>query len=158
MASLYEMTQQVKELYDLLQSDEIDSETFADTFEAMSADKIEGYCQIIRQLSADEDMFKAEIDRLSKRKKVCKNAQARLKQRLMDYLTTADVDRIKAGTFTVSISSTPSVNITDEEKIPNEYRIAQPYKIDKNAIKTALRTDITVPGAEIVYTKGVRIR
>ncbi|MCQ2485728.1 MAG: siphovirus Gp157 family protein [Clostridia bacterium] len=141
-----------------MQSDEIDSETFADTFEAMSADKIEGYCQIIRQLSADEGMFKAEIDRLNKHKKVCENAQARLKQRLIDYLTTADVDRIKAGTFTVSVSSTPSVNITDEEKIPNEYRIAQPYKIDKNAIKTALRTDITVPGAEIVYTKGVRIR
>ncbi len=158
MASLYEMTQQVKELYDLLQSDEIDSETFADTFEAMSADKIEGYCQIIRQLSADEEMFKIEIDRLNKRKKVCENAQTRLKQRLIDYLTTADVDRIKAGTFTVSVSSTPSVNITDEEKIPNEYRIAQPYKIDKNAIKTALRTDITVPGAEIVYTKGIRIR
>ena len=158
MATLYEMTKEVETLYALLQNDEIDEQTFADTFEAMSADKIEGYCQIIRQLSADEEMFKAEIDRLSKRKKICENAQTRLKQRLMDYLTTADVDRIKAGTFTVSVSSTPSVNITDEEKIPNEYRIAQPYKIDKNAIKTALRTDITVPGAEIVYTKGVRIR
>lgn len=158
MASLYDMTQQVKELYELLQNDEIDSEVFADTFEAMSADKIEGYCQIIRQLSADEDMFKAEIERLSKRKKVCENSQARLKQRLIEYFDTADVDKIKAGTFTVSVASTPSVNITDDEKIPSEYRIPQPDKIDKCAIKTALRTDITVPGAEIVYTKGVRIR
>ena len=83
MASLYEMTQQVKELYEMLQTDEIDSETFADTFEAMSADKIEGYCQIIRQLSADEEMFKSEIERLSKHKKVCENAQTRLKQRLL---------------------------------------------------------------------------
>ena len=158
MATLYEMTKEVETLYALLQNDEIDSETFADTFEAMSADKIEGYCQIIRQLSADEEMFKSEIDRLSKRKKVCENAQTRLKQRLIDYLTTADVDRIKAGTFTVSVSSTPSVNITDENLIPSEYKVPQPDKIDKCAIKTALRTDITVLGAEIVYTKGVRIR
>ena len=69
MATLYEMTKEVANLYSLLQNDEIDEQTFADTFEAMSADKIEGYCQIIRQLSADEEMFKSEIDRLSKRKK-----------------------------------------------------------------------------------------
>ena len=47
MASLYEMTKEVECLYSMLQNDEIDEETFADTFEAMSADKIEGYCQII---------------------------------------------------------------------------------------------------------------
>ena len=158
MATLYEMTKEVETLYSLLQNDEIDEQTFADTFEAMSTDKIEGYCQVIRQLSADEGMFKAEIDRLSKRKKVCENAQARLKERMVDYLTAANIDRINTGTFLVSIASTPSVNITDEEKIPIEYRISQPYKIDKNAIKTALRTDISVPGAEIIYTKGVRIR
>ena len=158
MATLYEMTKEVANLYSMLQNDEIDEQTFADTFEAMSADKIEGYCQIIRQLSADEEMFKAEIDRLNKRKKVCENAQARLKERMVDYLTAANIDRINTGTFLVSVASTPSVNITDAEKIPAEYRIAQPDKIDKCAIKTALRTDISVPGAEIIFTKGVRIR
>ena len=158
MATLYEMTKDVAELYGLLQNDEIDEQTFADTFEAMSADKIEGYCQIIRQLSADEEMFKSEIDRLSKRKKVCENAQARLKERMVGYLTAANIDRINTGTFLVSIASTPSVNITDESIIPAEYRIAQPDKIDKCAIKTALRTDIPVPGAEIIFTKGIRIR
>ena len=81
MATLYEMTKEVENLYALLQNEEIDSQTFADTFEAMSVDKIEGYCQIIRQLSSDEAMFKAEIDRLSKRKKVCENAQAIIKKR-----------------------------------------------------------------------------
>lgn len=158
MATLYEMTKEVETLYSLLQNEEIDSQTFADTFEAMSADKIEGYCQIIRQLSADEEMFKSEIDRLSKRKKVCENAQARLKERMVGYFEAAGVDRMNTGTFLVSVASTPSVNITDEEKIPAEYRIAQPDKIDKYAIKTALRTDISVPGAEIIFTKGVRIR
>lgn len=158
MATLYEMTKEVANLYSMLQNDEIDEQTFADTFEAMSADKIEGYCQIIRQLSADEEMFKAEIERLSKRKKVCENAQARLKERMVGYFEAAGVDRINTGTFLVSVASTPSVNIIDEEKIPAEYRIAQPDKIDKCAIKTALRTDISVPGAEIIFTKGVRIR
>ena len=158
MATLYEMTKEVENLYALLQNEEIDSQTFADTFEAMSADKLEGYCQILRQLSSDEEMFKAEIDRLNKRKKVCENAQARLKERMVAYFEASGVDRINTGTFLVSIASTPSVNITDAEKIPAEYRIAQPDKIDKCAIKTALRTDISVPGAEIIFTKGIRIR
>ena len=158
MATLYEMTKEVETLYSLLQNEEIDSQTFADTFEAMSADKLEGYCQIIRQLSSDEEMFKAEIERLSKRKKVCENARAKLKERMVAYFETAGVDRINTGTFLVSVASTPSVNITDESIIPAEYRIPQPDKIDKCAIKTALRTDISVPGAEIIFTKGVRIR
>lgn len=158
MATLYEMTKEVANLYSLLQNDEIDEQTFADTFEAMSADKLEGYCQIIRQLSSDEEMFKAEIERLSKRKKVCENARAKLKERMVAYFEAAGVDRINTGTFLVSIASTPSVNITDESIIPAEYRIAQPDKIDKCTIKTALRTDVTVPGAEIIFTKGIRIR
>ena len=77
---------------------------------------------------------------------------------MVDYLTAANIDRINTGTFLVSVASTPSVNITDESIIPAEYRIPQPDKIDKCAIKTALRTDISVPGAEIIFTKGIRIR
>ena len=126
---------------------------FYDCFSLIYLCVFESYCYILRQLSADEEMFKNEIDRLTKRKKVCKNAQARLKERMTDYLSSTNIDRINTGTFLVSVASTPSVNITDENIIPQEYRIAQPDKIDKCAIKTALKTGITVPGAEIIYTK-----
>ena len=157
MASLYDMTKQTGELYELLQNDEIDETVYLDTIEAMTAEKLEGYCQIIRQLSADEEMFKAEIDRLTKRKKVCENAQLRLKKRMVDFFEASGIDKLSAGTFKISTAVTQAVNITDESIIPVEFKIAQPDKIDKTAIKTALRTG-DVPGAEIVFNKGVRIR
>lgn len=157
MASLYDMTKQTEELYELLQNDEIDEAVYLDTIEAMTAEKLEGYCQIIRQLSADEEMFKAEIDRLSKRKKVCENAQTRLKKRMVDFFEASGIDKLSAGTFKISTAVTQAVNIVDESLVPSSFRIPQPDKIDKTAIKTALRTG-DVPGAEIIFNKGVRIR
>ena len=37
MASLYDMTKQTEELYELLQNDEIDETVYLDTIEAMTA-------------------------------------------------------------------------------------------------------------------------
>ena len=51
MATLFEMTQQATELYEMLQAEEIDEQTFSDTLEAMgTGEKIEGYCQVIKQV------------------------------------------------------------------------------------------------------------
>ena len=49
MATLYELTNQANALYELLQGEEIDEQTFNDTLEAMGAgEKIESYCKIIK--------------------------------------------------------------------------------------------------------------
>ena len=71
--TLYEFTGAAKDLYALLENDEIDEQTFHDTLEAIGAeDKVESYCQIISQLEADKAelvdakiaVLQGEIDRL----------------------------------------------------------------------------------------------
>ena len=159
MSTLYQMTAQAGELYELLQGEIIDEQTFKDTLEAIGTEeKIEGYCQVIKNLQADLDMFKAEADRIADRMKPIKNNIDRMKESLLAFLKVSGQDKVKAGTFAVSIGTSKATNILDEALIPTEYKTPQPDKIDKTAIKKAIESGLTVAGAEIIINEGVRIR
>lgn len=160
MSTLYQMTAQAGELYELLQGEIIDEQTFKDTLEAIGTEeKIEGYCQVIKNLQADLDMFKAEADRIADRMKPIKNNIDRMKESLLAFLKASGQDKVKAGTFAVSIGTSKATNILDEALIPNQYKTVETViKIDKNAIKSDIDNGVKVAGAEIIINEGVRIR
>lgn len=159
MASLYEFTAAANELYELLQSEEIDDQTFLDTLEAMGAnDKVESYCQIIKQFQNDVEMYKSEIDRVTAKKRAAENAIDRMKNALLNFMKQSGQKKVSAGTFIVSTANSQSVNIIDESKLPKEYLIEQPPKVDKAGIKKAISGGAVIDGAEIVVNEGVRIR
>lgn len=159
MATLYELTAQANALYEMLQNDEIDEQTFNDTLEAMEADvKVENYCKVIKQFQADAEMFKTEIDRLTARKKAAENAIERMKGALLMFLQGSGQEKVKTGLFSVSTAKTQAVCITDENAIPCKYLVEQPPKIDKMSIKDALKAGEEVNGAALVVNVGVRIR
>lgn len=158
MANLFEMTQQAKALYAMLQTEEIDEQTFADTLEAIGAeDKIEGYCQVIKQLQADEEMFAQEAKRIAARKQTISNSIERMKSALKEFLLSTGQNKAKAGTFSVNISSRESVNVFDVSRIPPIYINLQPQP-DKRAIKEAIENGEKIDGAEIVSKHSIAIR
>jgi hypothetical protein len=159
MATLYELTAQANTLYEMLQNEEIDEQTFNDTLEALETDvKVENYCKVIKQFQADAEMFKGEIDRLTARKKTAENAIERMKNALLMFLTATGQEKVKAGSFSVATATTQAVQITDETLIPCAFLVEQPPKIDKIGIKNALKTGTKIDGAVLVDNKGVRIR
>lgn len=159
MATLYEMTAQAQELYELLQNEVIDEQVFLDTLEAIGTEeKIEGYCHVIKELQGDLDKFKTESDRLAARMKTTKNGIDRMKESLLTFLRASGQDKVKAGTFSVSVGTSKATNILDESLIPAEYKTPQPDKIDKTAIKKAIESGLDVTGAEIIINESVRIR
>ena len=153
------MTAQASALYELLQNEEIDEQVFNDTLEAIGTEeKIEGYCQVIKELQGDFDKFKAESDRLTARMKTAKNSIDRMKDSLLAFLQASGQSKVKAGTFAVSIGQSKATNIVDESLIPAEFKTPQPDKIDKTAIKKAIESSVAVSGAEIIINESVRIR
>ena len=159
MGKLYEMTTQAIDLYELLQNEDIDEQTFLDTLEAMGAgEKVESYCHVLKELQADFEKFKAESERLAARMKTAKNGIERMKTSLMDFLKATGQSKVNAGTFTVSIGTSKATNILDESLIPAEFKQPQPDKIDKTGIKKAIENGETIPGAEIVINESIRIR
>lgn len=157
--TLFEMTSQANALYELLQNEEIDEQVFLDTLEAIGTEeKIEGYCQVIRELQGDFEKYKAESDRLTARMSTIKNGIDRMKNSLLMFLRASGQSKVKGGTFTVSIGTSKATNILDEALIPTEYKTPQPDKIDRTAIKRAIESGQVVAGAEIIINESVRIR
>ena len=157
--NLYEMTVAASELYDLLTSGEIDEQTFEDTLQAMGTEeKLESYCKVIRQLEADAEMLKAEKDRIEKKKKTVENSIDRMKNAVITFLKVSGTDKATAGTFSVAISKSKSVNILDESKVPKKYFIKQDPKLDKKTIRDLLMKGETVKGCELQINEGVRIK
>ena len=157
--TLYEMTDSVRQLFSLLESGEIDEQTYADTVEAIGADeKLEGYCQIIKQLKAEADMFKAEESRLADRRKTLENNADRMRDAVLEFMAASGQSKAKAGTFSISVGTSSSVEITNEAAIPADYRTPQPDKIDKTAIKKALADGENIAGAQLVSGSRLTIR
>lgn len=156
---LYEMTVAAKQLYELLANEEIDEQTIADTLEAMGVEeKLEGYCQVIRQYEAEKEMFKAEKERIDKKIKVSENAVNRMKKAVMEYMKASGSTKSTAGTFTVTLSTSKAVNILDESKVPVRFLVEQAPKIDKSAIRQELMSGAEIEGCELKINEGVRIK
>ena len=140
MASLYELTNDALALQEMLESGEIDEQTFNDTVEALDVDtKIENICKMIRNLEADATAYKAEKDRLAAKEKTANNAVDRLKENLLNHLLTLDKKKVSAGTFTVSVGKSKSLNVIYEDMLPEQFFIPQPPKIDKVGITKMVR-------------------
>jgi 6-phosphogluconolactonase (cycloisomerase 2 family) len=96
------------------------------------SDKIDGYCYIIRQLQGDIETIDSEIKRLQARK----NA----KRKKIDYLRTELLTNIdtqhKSALFTVTKQSRRSVEIINENTVPDVLKI-QTFRIDKKSAQLA---------------------
>ena len=69
---LYELTEQYEEVINLLYDGETDEQTILDTLESIEGeieDKADNYARIIKNLTAEAEMVKAEADRLNRRRK-----------------------------------------------------------------------------------------
>lgn len=156
--TLYEMSLATQMLFEMLMNDEIDEQTFNDTVEGMGAiEKAKGYCQMISVLDAEAEMFKNEIDRLTKKKKTIENKVAWLKEQLLNFYYANGAKKFDAGTFTVSVRKSSIVCISDESKIPSEYCIIK-VSPDKTAIKKAINSGIAVNGANIQERESLQIK
>lgn len=84
--------------------------------------KAEGVLYVLRDLEGDAEKIDAEIKRLSERKR----ALAGNAQRIYDYLRrsmeTAQIGRIKAPTFVITLSDGPErVEVDDEAQLPEAF-------------------------------------
>ena len=157
--TLYEMKQAAINLYEMLQADEIDEQAYNDTMEGIGADeKLEDYIYVIKQYEADNVTIKTEIDRLKTNKEKNDKAIDRMKKAVVDFMNATGQKKANAGTFKLSLRKSESTVITDETKIPSEYLVPQPPKVDKTAIKKAIKLGIKVDGAVIEIKESVVAR
>lgn len=139
MATLYELTGQAAQLMELLEAGEIDEQTVQDTLDSMMVpEKLEDYGMVIRQLTADVEDYKREKDFFAEKQKRADNAIKRMKKTLAAYLAATQQDKVQAGRFVLTSTSSKSVDVFNLAAVPAEYMQPQPPKVDKVSIRKAL--------------------
>ena len=163
MANIYELTNELSLLWDLMENGELEDEVLIGAFDVAKedlADKLEGYCKFIKNLESDIQGLKAEEERLNARRKTMENTVTRCKEAMKFALNTAGEKKIACGTFTVSVqNNAPSVVLDEQylENIPEEYLVPQEPKIDKKKIKADIDAGKDLEGIAHLET-GVSLR
>lgn len=166
---LYELTNDYTSLLQLIDSDtEIPDDALADTLESIGlsiADKADGIACILKDIDGDIAKLKAEEDRLAERRKVKKNTYDRMKQYLSDELQRAGIGKIETERNKITFRKSEQVRISDEAafiewaetEADNMLSFSAP-KVNKTAIKDAIKNGKTVRFAEIVENQNIQLK
>ncbi|RXZ78008.1 hypothetical protein EBB07_28525 [Paenibacillaceae bacterium] len=159
MAKLYELGTQYRKLMEFIDAswdnelEEDDLEMFIETLESVEdalGNKLDNIARFLKNIESEIEMFKAEEDRLAKRRKYLENKFKGLKQYAQGIMVNNNIEKIEAGVFRVRLQrNPPSVLILNESKIPEKYREKQPDNILKKDILADLKLKVKIEGATI---------
>lgn len=126
--------------------------------QAQLMEKAANYGYIIKQGEYEIDMLDSEIERLTALKKSRQGMIDRLKTTISDAMELYGVQKLESDTIKLSFRKSEAVEITDEKAIPSEYKVPQPDKISKSAIKEAIKKGEAIPGAAMVTNFNLQVK
>lgn len=160
--SIYDDVMACEELlnqcYDL-ETGEVDEEQEALAQELkldIIAEGAEKLCKVRANFKSEIDALKAEENRLAEKRKSLEKKIVNIEDFIEYIWRRSDTDKLKAGTFTVSMRLSEAVKLEDnfENKDYGRYE----FKADKVEIKKALKSGIKIDGAEIVVNENLQIK
>ena len=157
MATLYELTGQFLDIYNL----ELDEETKLDTLDSIDWEteyetKVENYIKIMKNLEADVEARKNEIKRLTELNKADEKKKEHLKDTLSASMSLTGHERVDTPLFKVSFRKSQAVEV-DEAVLPESYKVAT-WKADKKRLKEDLKNGLEIIGASLIERKNLSIR
>lgn len=141
MATLYELTNEMIELMEMMQDPEVDPEVLADTMEAVGGEleiKADNYVIVMKELEAQKAKWKDEKDRAASFEAAIDNNIKRMKESLLSSMQAIGKDKLPTEHFKLSIAKNGGLQpmkITGE--VPAEYCTLEP---DNAKIREALKS------------------
>lgn len=145
MASLYQLTAELLQLFDMARDEDVDPKCLEDTMDMVQGtfvEKADGYGKVIRQLTAEAESIDQEIKRLQARKKRILTNIDRMKSHLQNAMEVTGLRKFQAVLFSFAIRACPPKVVIDEvlvENIPDEYLVYAQPTVDKMKIKEDLK-------------------
>ena len=129
-----------------------------DKFDALMMernDKIENMACWVKDLLAEAAAIRAEEKALAERRKAKENRAESISRYLEMML---DGQKFETSRAVCSFRKSQKVEITDLEKIPDDYLRYSAPTADKTAIKAAIKDGLTIEGAELVDSVTMSIK
>lgn len=143
MANLYELTQEMMMLQDMLTDPDADEQAVKDTLEGIQFEfdkKAQGYGMIIRNLEADLEAHKKEADRHAKIAWQDTKAIERLKQALKMAMEATGQTKVNAGLFKFGIAGNGGKRpLIIQGDVPENFKIVK-FENDNDKIREYLDT------------------
>ncbi len=160
--TLYEISSDYLQALDLFTDPEADIplEAALDTLEGIEGqlqEKAVNVAKFMQNLDATAKAIKEAEQQMARRRKAIENRARWIKDYLKANMEAAGITKIESPWFNLSIQKNPpSVDVVDETALPDDYKTeVVTVKIDKAAIKEALKEGEEVPGA--VLRQGTRL-
>lgn len=146
MSKLYELTADFMQLLEMLEDEQCEEQVIIDTLESVNYDieqKAENYAKIIKSMEGHISNIINEIERLQKRKKTFESRTKWLKLNLENCMRATGKTKFTTALFSFNIQKNGgkrSLTIdVDLDKIPQDYRIQQPDKINEEKLRQYLK-------------------
>lgn len=162
MSTLYSLTEEYQELMSMALDPDVDPEALADTLEGIEGEieyKADGYAKVMRNLEADASAIKAEIARLTERKKHIEANVDRMKKSLETAMRLTGKTKFKTSLFSFNIQKNPAaLKIDNPDRVPEEFLIPQDPKINTTAIKKELKEGTVFDWCHLEQGESLRIK
>lgn len=144
--NLYELSQDLIALRNL---EDADKDEVISIIQSEIVNKGKGIIQVIKSLESDVEAIKNESDRLAKIKKVKENNLKKLREYTKLCMEQMELKKLETPIGNITIrKGVSTLKIDDESKLLDKYiEIVQTYKVNKDLIKSDLKSGQVVEGA-----------
>ena len=154
MANLYEIGKVILECINF-ETGEIDDVEKLEALDIERSKKIENTALYIKNKLSEAAAYKAEKDSFAQREKAAKNEAERLKRYLDSSLQGEKFQSTKA---VISYRKSVVVECEDIEKVDKLFLRFEDPKLDKSAVKDAIKGGQEVAGCSLVEKQNIQIK
>ena len=151
---LYDINQKILDCIDM-ETGEIIAPEKLEALQMDKHEKLRNIAFVALNAAADAKAYEEQEKKFAARKKAAKATVAWAKETLARELAG---QKMKEAEFSISYRKSEAVEVADEAAVPDEFRIPQPDKIDRAALKAALKNGAVIAGAQIVERQNIQIK
>ena len=135
-------------------------DAYLDELGDQEASKIDSFASFIRAETARAKYYREESQRLASKARTAEERIGFLKHKYLCTMQSAGLTKIAGNAYSLSIRHTPSVEVTDVDRLDDLYVRIIPARRepDKKTIGEALKGGVDVPGCRIVMSDSLQIR
>ena len=161
---LYEITDEARQLLQLVEDGEMTEQEIADTLEGVQLEfneKAEQIGYLLKNLEPFEGGIDAEIKRLQAKKKAIQNRGDSIREYLRINMEACGIKKIECPAFAITLRKPqPKAEVENEQALPDDYvTVKTSFAPDKRAILADLKAGKQIPGAKLqMGTSSVLIK